>query len=311
MSDFSHINHQCKNETQPLVSVIIPTYNRLSLLLEAIESVKNQTYQNWELIIVDDGSTDDTVNFIQKIEDDCIHIICEKHHGHLGILRNVGARHSKGEWLAFLDSDDLWLSQKLELQIDTLIKERTLWNYCCSEIIDENKNSIANTSHVSPGWIVEKILKTTVDFSISSLVVAANFFYELNGFTTDSKLFCREDHEFTLRLALHAPASAVSKVLVQVRQHSDRTTNSLSYSYERTAEVYTSFLKYNCDKKYNREALKRRGFHLSEAAVNRFGQGEYKHAIKQLKRSLQDGDNLRHWLSAVKRGIYAVGKKHF
>ena len=95
----------------PLISVIIPTYNRCLLLQEAITSVQSQTYPNWELIISDDGSTDDTVETIKKLDDPRIHVITLPHTGHIGNVINAGVKYSKGDWLAFHSSDDVWLPE--------------------------------------------------------------------------------------------------------------------------------------------------------------------------------------------------------
>src|SRR5215467_12637439 len=153
-----------------LISVIIPTYNRLDLLKEAITSVKAQTHKNWELIIVDDGSTDETVQQLARVDDHRLHVIPVDHKGHLGILRNIGAANSNGEWFAFLDSDDLWTTTKLEKQLEVLRKEKTKWIYSASELVDENKNPIPKKSGKAipySGWIAEQILTTEADFAIS------------------------------------------------------------------------------------------------------------------------------------------------
>ncbi len=95
----------------PLISVIIPTYNRANFLGEAIESVLSQTYKNLEVIIIDDGSTDDTRQLIEKYTDKRI-IYLYQEHGGTSAARNKGIQEAKGEYIAFLDSDDIWLSPK-------------------------------------------------------------------------------------------------------------------------------------------------------------------------------------------------------
>lgn len=100
----------------PKVSVIIPTYNRAHLLERAIRSVLNQTFQDFELIVVDDGSTDETNKIIGIFNLDIYYIRHDKNKG-VSAARNTGLRYSKGNYIAFLDSDDEWLPQKLERQI--------------------------------------------------------------------------------------------------------------------------------------------------------------------------------------------------
>lgn len=107
-------------EKGPLVSIIIPTYNRSHLIEETIQSVFAQTYTNWELIIVDDGSTDDTQSKLDRYKRDGFRYIHISHSGSLGKVRNVGIKASRGQIIAFLDSDDLWQPDKLEVQISLL-----------------------------------------------------------------------------------------------------------------------------------------------------------------------------------------------
>lgn len=101
----------------PLVTIVIPTYNRKELLQKAIASVLSQTYTNRELFIVDDGSLDDTKTLVSLIKDVRIYLIGLDHNGNIAHLRNSGAAAGSGEWIAFLDSDDEWISNKLEIQL--------------------------------------------------------------------------------------------------------------------------------------------------------------------------------------------------
>lgn len=102
----------------PKVSIIIPTYNRAHLIGRAIQSVLNQTYQDFELIIVDDGSRDDTEKFVKCLEDERIVYIRHEENKGPSAARNTGIKESKGEYIAFQDSDDEWFSEKLEKQIE-------------------------------------------------------------------------------------------------------------------------------------------------------------------------------------------------
>lgn len=102
----------------PEVSVVIPAYNSALYLEETIRSVQNQGYQSWELIIINDGSTDNTLSVAEKIAKTDLRIrILSQENGRQGKARNNGIRDAKGEWIAFLDADDLWASDKLEKQI--------------------------------------------------------------------------------------------------------------------------------------------------------------------------------------------------
>lgn len=130
-----------------LVSIIMPSYNTGNYIRESIESVLNQTYQNWELIVVDDCSTDNTDDVIAQFDDKRIHYL--KNHQNFGaaISRNYALRKAKGKWIAFLDSDDLWKPEKLEKQIDFMKKNNYAFSYTNYEEIDEQgrKKRIAVT----------------------------------------------------------------------------------------------------------------------------------------------------------------------
>ena len=106
--------------TVPNISIIMPTYNRAAFIMESVKSVLGQTYQNWELIIVDDGSGDNTEEIVSQIKDDRVQFYKAGKIG-LGIkLKNIGIERSAGELIAFIDSDDLWAPEKLENQIKAL-----------------------------------------------------------------------------------------------------------------------------------------------------------------------------------------------
>ena len=109
-------------EASPKVSIIMPTYNRAGLIGETIESVMNQTYSNWELIIVDDGSTDNTEVIVAGINDERISFIEAGRTGIGGKIKNIGLEKATGELIAFNDSDDLWDKTKLEKQVAALEK---------------------------------------------------------------------------------------------------------------------------------------------------------------------------------------------
>lgn len=108
-------------ENKGLVSIIMPSYNSEKYIKDSIESVLNQTYPFWELLIVDDCSTDNTVDIIKSFEDERIKLFQNKTNSGAAISRNRALREAKGKWIAFLDSDDLWLPTKLEEQIKFML----------------------------------------------------------------------------------------------------------------------------------------------------------------------------------------------
>ena len=124
-----------------LVSIIMPSYNTAPYIRETIQSVLDQTYQNWELIIVDDCSTDNTDEVVASIQDDRIRYLKNEKNSGAAVSRNRALREAKGRWIAFLDSDDLWISEKLEKQISFMEKNGYSFTYTNYEEIDVEGNS--------------------------------------------------------------------------------------------------------------------------------------------------------------------------
>ncbi len=138
-----------------LVSVIMPSYNTADYIADSIKSVISQTYQNWELIIVDDCSTDNTDDIVSYFSDNRIKYMKNKKNMGAAATRNRALREAKGEWIAFLDSDDLWLPNKLEKQINFMKSNGYVFSYHNYEKIDENNENL-NVIVTGPKLITRK-----------------------------------------------------------------------------------------------------------------------------------------------------------
>lgn len=126
-----------------MVSIVMPSYNTEKYIADSIQSVLNQTYKNWELIIVDDCSTDNTDEIVQRyMSDERIRYLKNDQNSGAAISRNKALREAKGRWIAFLDSDDLWQPDKLKLQIAFMMKKQCSFSYTEYEEIDENGNAL-------------------------------------------------------------------------------------------------------------------------------------------------------------------------
>lgn len=123
-----------------LVSIIMPSYNTGRYIKETIQSVLDQTYKSWELIIVDDCSTDNTEEVVVSIKDERIKYFRNEKNSGAAVSRNRALREAKGRWIAFLDSDDLWMSEKLEKQISFMEKNGYSFSYTNYEEIDVDGN---------------------------------------------------------------------------------------------------------------------------------------------------------------------------
>lgn len=126
-------------KVNPLVSIVMPAYNSETFIHEAIQSVLNQTYQNWELLIVDDCSTDNTIQIIDSFEDDRIHVFGLKENSGAAVARNYAIDRAQGDYMAFLDSDDLWHPEKLERQLTFMIERNIDFSSTMYANIDKNK----------------------------------------------------------------------------------------------------------------------------------------------------------------------------
>jgi len=202
------------------ISVIIPTYNREISLERAIESVLTQTYRNFELIVIDDGSTDDTSRIIKKYKRK-IRYFSQLHSG-VSSARNLGLEKSEGAWVAFLDSDDYWLPEKLSRQMRWLA-EKPQWL-----IVQTDEKWIRNGVFVNPmnkhrkysGWIFQQCLPLCI-VSPSAVIIHQKVFNDVGVF--DESLPVCEDYDLWLRIALKYEIGLLpEKLIVKTGGHSDQ-----------------------------------------------------------------------------------------
>lgn len=194
-------------------SVIIPTFNRASFLKEAIDSVLAQKFKDFELIVVDDGSTDKTQEILKPyLEKNLLKYLIQKNSGVAG-ARNAGIKAAQSDWLVFLDSDDLWLSDKLLEQIQFL-KENPALKICQTEEIWIRRGVRVNQMKKHQkfaGWIFEKCLPLCI-VSPSAVMIHRKVF-EAVGLFDESFPVC-EDYEFWLRVSLNFEIGFLEKLLI-------------------------------------------------------------------------------------------------
>lgn len=209
----------------PLVSVIIPTYNRASLIGRAIENVLEQTHQNKEVIVVDDGSTDDTPLVLNGFGNR-IRVVTQKNAGPAA-ARNRGVEIALGEIIAFQDSDDLWMPSKLERQVELLQRAGPSVHCCLCNASMYFAGKPATTSfdlapirpELKEGlWTnVAEVLATTFVLFNQCAALHADAFRRIGGF--DESLIFMEDYDLSLRLALEGNSWAfISEPLVVWRE---------------------------------------------------------------------------------------------
>jgi glycosyltransferase involved in cell wall biosynthesis len=207
-------------DPSPLVSVVIPTHNRLNPLREAVESVFSQTYDRWELVIVDDGSTDGTRAYLETLRDPRVQVILRERCGNAAALRNAGIRAARGAFIAFLDSDDRWVPGKLARSVaEADAHPESGWVYTAFSYIDEagSQRSPAAPAAAHRGWILEPLLQGTAKVQTSTVMVRRSVLDAVGTF--DEALVRCQDYDLWLRLATHSEAASVNAPLVGFRQH--------------------------------------------------------------------------------------------
>jgi glycosyltransferase involved in cell wall biosynthesis len=201
------------------ISVIIPTYNYGRYVREAIDSALAQTHPPFEVIVVDDGSTDETPRVLAEFGQR-IRVIRQENQG-VAAARNTGVAAARGEYLALLDSDDVWKPRKLELQIARFEADPALGLvHCGAETFDGTGRTLTVLLHGTEGWVAEEMLRLdrhVVQGPGSGILVPRRIVEEVGGF--DDRLPPSDDWEICYRIALRYRIGFVREVLVRYRQH--------------------------------------------------------------------------------------------
>ena len=205
----------------PLVSVILPTHNRRDLLRESIQSVLAQTYQNFELIVIDDGSSDGTRELVQSVAPSARYV-WQRPSG-VAAARNRGLREAHGHLIAFQDSDDLWHAEKLARQVAVFRDRPDVGVVCTAErLIDEQGNVIGGQwKQLHSGQVTERLFES--DFVVMpSAVVRRTVVDQVKEF--DTRLRITSDYQFWLRASLVTRFAFLSEPLVDERCAPNRLT---------------------------------------------------------------------------------------
>ncbi|OKH33362.1 glycosyl transferase family A [[Phormidium ambiguum] IAM M-71] len=199
-----------------LISVIIPAYNSEKTIKETIESVLNQTFSDFELIVVNDGSTDSTLEIVNNIKDSRMMVFTYPNAG-VAVSRNRGVSHSSGEFVSFLDADDLWTADKLEAQLKALQENpEAAVAYSWLDSIDESGNFLRQGERIKEnGDIYTKLLLIPFVSSGSNGLIRRQAFIEIGGF--DESLAASQDYDFYLRLAARYHFVCVPEVQILYR----------------------------------------------------------------------------------------------
>lgn len=210
----------------PKVTVIIATYNAIAYLPSTVDSVIKQTFTDFEVLIIDDGSTDETVEWVSKLVDPRVRLISQANQG-VAVARNQGITGAQGEYVAFLDADDLWEPTKLEKQVKCL-EENPLVGLVNTSIvnIDEQGKPLGavNASDVE-GNVLKYIVEENLILCGSAPMVRRSCLEAVQGF--DQKLMSAEDWDLWIRLAARYEFAVIREPLVLYRQHLNSKSNNI------------------------------------------------------------------------------------
>lgn len=272
------------------ISVIIPTYNRAAYLKEAIESVLRQTFQDIEIIVVDDNSTDSTKDMIASYRDRVKYVFQENKER--GAARNNGIVHSEGEYVALLDSDDMWLPNHLEVCLNALrgIPEAGL-SFSGSYVVNE-KGSIISKMKLSRfnGYVLKDIVSnySSGGCNASSCLIRRNVFDKTGYFREEKNLSGSEDWEMWARISVLAKFISTNTYTAMVRFHGGKS----SINADRMAKSMTMALDIVCE---NPEIspkiknLKRQAYSslYTVIGINYYASGDMKTARRYLREAVR------------------------
>lgn len=289
----------------PKASIIIPTYNRDKFIAETIQSVLGQTFKDLEVIVVDDGSIDNTKEIVEKFikKDGRVRYIYQKNSGRPSIPRNFGFKNSTGDYLAFLDSDDVWLPEKLEKQILFFEKSENKklgFLDCRNLIIDENGLEIKNP-YVFPNYhgnVFRELLKYNFIFTPGSVLIKRNVIDEIGCF--DENLISMDDWDIWIRISKKYYFDFIDELLFKYRVHISNITATLTQKNKEQQIIYIfekhikDFNDY-CPDFYYRKIRELANFYCKENKI-KIGRNYF---IKAIKLKPRDFRNYPYYLLSL------------
>lgn len=276
------------NKENPLVSVVIPTYKRPGMLGRAIDSALNQTYENIEIIVVDDNDENseyrkETEKFMEKYsQTENLHYIKHKKNKNGAAARNTGIRNANGKYIAFLDDDDKYLSKKIELQVMKMERLDSTWGGIYSGVKKTHQNKEFNILPKMEGNLQRELLSKEFEFGTgSNLFIKKEVILKLNGF--DTSFSRHQDWEFLVRFFRKWKIAYIDKILV-IKYCQDNINKP---NLEELIEIKKKYLK------------------------------KYKNDMKKFSLQEQNTIYYRHWITIsikyfksnyIKKGVYYFKK---
>lgn len=223
------------DEKRPLVSVVLPTYDRPEYLREAVESVREQTYPRVELVVVDDCSPAPAARTLERIDTEGLAVTCRRHESNRGAnaARNTGIEAAAGEFIAFLDDDDRWLPTKIERQVDRFGDDESLGLvYTGQEYVNGDGQTTELKTPGTTGDAAEEILRGASVGPFSTLMVRADVIDAVGR--PDERLPSWQDRDWVIRIASRYPIAPVRQPLMIRRMEAH---DQISDDFERKRDV--------------------------------------------------------------------------
>jgi glycosyltransferase involved in cell wall biosynthesis len=235
----------------PLISIVMPTYNHSKFIGEAIHSIINQTYKNWELIIINNYSTDNTVDVINSFKDSRISLVNFKNNGIIASSRNEGIRRSSGEYIAFIDSDDIWMPKKLEEQLCVFKKYSDLLLVSSNAIFLSNsiikkikRYLIITLKNIRPSFKDMLFYNYVIQ---STVIIKKELAKQIGYIDENINLKSVEDYDYWLRIIEYKSNSiyVLKKALIKYRVHAGNTFSSGAKEFDKIKIIYEKYkIKY-------------------------------------------------------------------
>lgn len=289
----------------PLVSVITPTFNRRDLLPEAIASVLGQTHRDLELIVVDDGSTDGTGSYLKSLEDPRVRVISQAHTGNYSAVRNAGVARAAGEYVAFLDSDDVCAPDRIERQLRALhAASGAAWCHGVFSMIDAAGTVVpfrAGGWEALEGDVSDAVLEREAAMPVSTLLVTRRAGDQVGWF--DPVMEYAEDLDFVIRLAETTRAAAVTgKPIAFLRDHAGSTSARYrTVSHRWIARVFARAAARTSSPHRRRLCRRASAIRISWIANNHAARGLRREAVDALRLAGRRGARTLRWWKAVFR----------
>jgi glycosyltransferase involved in cell wall biosynthesis len=210
----------------------------------AVDSVFAQTFADWELIVADDGSNEETRDYLRQLDFPRVKILWLVHSGNPSRTRNAALGAASGRYVAFLDSDDAWWPRKLEQQLAALrASSHCRWSYTACDRIDADGNPLPPAfqpkTAVRSGWIFEPLLALEVSVAMPTLIAERSEIDAVGAF--DEQQLYGEFHDLCLRLALRSEAVAVAEVLCSIRAHDEHYSADRAAAHRAWMRLYEKF----------------------------------------------------------------------